>query len=443
VAFLVKVVFGMARKQLKHRILVATASRWFPTARLAMALSNAGCTIEAVCPSNHPLSLTSALHRTYRYHGLAPIRSLRAAIVATRPDLIIPGDDLAVQHLHCLYFQEQRKGKEGAVICALIERSLGAPESFPLVYTRTALMELADEEGVRVPKTAVITDSEDLKKSIAQIGFPMVLKADRSSGGKGVRIVRTFEEAERALRRLQAPPLLARAAKHALFDRDTTLVWPSLLRRRNTVNAQAFVAGREATSAVVCWNGTVLAGLHFEVINKNDSSGPATVLRLIENADMAAAAEKIARRLSLSGLHGFDFMLEAGTGNAHLVEINPRSTQVGHLTLGPGRDLPAALHAALSGEPLQEAPKVTEKTTIALFPQEWLRDPTSTFLKSGYHDVPWEERALVGAGIRKRLNRSAWDSLQHWIQGFSSEAPDQIESLLETKRLVEPPISLP
>ena len=61
-------------------------------------------------------------------------------------------------------------------------------------------------------------------------------------------------------------------------------------------------------------------------------------------------------------------MLEAHTGNAHLIEINPRATQVGHLALGPGRDLPAALYAALSGICPPAAPKVTENDTIALFP---------------------------------------------------------------------------
>ena len=98
---------------------------------------------------------------------------------------------------------------------------------------------------------------------------------------------------------------------------------------------------------------------------------------------MSAAAEKMVRRLKLSGLHGFDFMLEASTGNARLIEINPRATQVGHLTLGPGRDLPAALYAALSGEDLHPAPKVTENDIIALFPQEWMRDPDSAFLAIG------------------------------------------------------------
>src|SRR6202040_999068 len=166
----------------------------------------------------------------------------------------------------------------------------------------------------------------------------VVLKADGTYGGKGVKIVHTLEEAERAFRALQAPPTLARAAKRALVDLDRTLVWPSLLRRRALVNAQEFVTGREATSTVACWNGTVLAGLDFEVLKKRDSAGPATVVRLIENAEMSATVQKIVRRLKLSGLHGFDFMLETRTGEAYLIEINPRATQVGHLTLGLGRD---------------------------------------------------------------------------------------------------------
>ena len=204
--------------------------------------------------------------------------------------------------------------------------------------------------------------------------------------------------------------MLARAAKRALVDQDKTLVWPSLLRRRPVVNAQAFVAGREATSAVVCWKGAVLASLHFEVVNKASSRGHATVVRSIENAEMSAAAEKMARRLNLSGLYGFDFMLESETGNAYLVEINPRSTQVGHLSLGPGRDIPAALYAALSGKAVEATPKITEKDTIALFPQEWIRDAESPFLRLAYHDIPLEEPELIRDCVSNYQKQSAWYS---------------------------------
>jgi hypothetical protein len=405
----------------KPKVLIATTARWIPTARVIVALENAGFTINAVCPSGHPLSKTDAVRKIYKYRGLDALASFGEAIAASKPDLIVPGDDLAAQQLHLLYEQEHRKGDAGKPVCALIARSLGAPENFPLLYARAAFIQLAQEDGIRVPKTQVIRNIADLEKWMSAAGadFPVVLKADGSSGGDGVRVVRTLEEANRGLRALQAPPLLLRAAKRALIDRDFALVWPSLLRRRSVVSAQTFIAGREATSAVACWKGEVLASLQFEVLNKVASSGHATVLRAIDDAEMSAAAEKIVRRLNLSGVHGFDFMLESQSGDAYLLEINPRLTQVGHLTLGPGRDIPAALFSAVSGQAVCPAPKITEENTIALFPQEWIRDSASPFLQSAYHDVPWDKPELIRACVRARRKQRAWYSQQNRVQALS------------------------
>jgi len=63
-------------------------------------------------------------------------------------------------------------------------------------------------------------------------------------------------------------------------------------------------------------------------------------MRLIDSCEMSIVAEKIVRRLHLSGLIGFDFMLEEQTGNPYLIEVNPRATQVGHLTLAQGAIFP-------------------------------------------------------------------------------------------------------
>jgi aspartokinase/homoserine dehydrogenase 1 len=396
----------------KPTVLIATTDRWYPTARLGMALANAGCNVEGVCPSGHPLAKTRAVPRPHLYRGLTPLKSFADAIAATKPDFIVPGDDLATRHLHEIHRREQQKGRAGSAICELIERSLGAPESFSIAYARTSFMEVARKEGIRVPETQIIADVRGLRSWIDRKGFPVVLKADGTSGGVGVRVVHTMDQAARGFGKLQAPPLLARAAKRALVDQDKTLIWPSLLRRRSVVNAQVFVAGHEATSTIVCWQGEVLAALHFEVLTKRSSSGPATVLRLIENGDIAMAAQKLAKRLKLSGIHGLDFMLEAETGNTYLIEMNPRPTQVGHLALGAGRDLPAALYSALSGEPLREAEKITENDTVALFPHEWRRDPNSAFLRTSYHDVPWEEpdlvlSCLVGSNAKRSLQLNA------------------------------------
>jgi hypothetical protein len=349
---------------------------------------------------------TNAVQERYRYHGLLPLTSFSDAINEAKPDLIIPGDDLATQHLHRLHERESRKGNSKSSLQSLIERSLGSADGFPVAYSRITFIDIAREEGIRTPETASIKSASELREWIARFGLPMVLKADGTNGGEGVRIVRAEKDAERAFHALQAPPLLARAAKRTLFDQDAALFRPAILRKQFTISAQKYVHGTEGTSAVACWNGKVIASLHFEVVNKKHAAGHATVVRAIDNAEMTGAAVKLAQRLSLSGLYGFDFMLEAGTRNAYIIEINPRATQVGHLALGPGRDIPAALFSAVSGQTLQVSPPVTEKDTIALFPQEWLRDPASPYLRSAFHDVPWEEPELIRECIvsRKKSN---------------------------------------
>lgn len=404
-------------------ILLATTDRWYPTARLAIALAKAGCVLDAVCPSGHPFVLTKAVRHFYPYNGLSPVASFARAIRETNPDVVIPGDDLASWHLHELYAREKQRRTERNSICELIERSLGAAESFSVVRSRNAFMDLAREEGVRVPLTEVIRDKNDLLNWITNAGFPTVLKANGTSGGDGVKVVNTVEEAESSFRKLHSPPLLARAAKRAVVDQDLTLVWPSVFRRRPVVNAQSFVAGREATSAIVCWQGAVLASVHFEVVQKMRLTGHATVIRRIEHPEMTFAAEKIARRLKLSGFHGLDFMIEAGTGNAYLIEINPRTTQIGHLAFGPGHDLPAALYAAITGQQIAAGCKITDRDTIALFPQEWKRDPESSFLTSAYHDVPWSEPQMVSACISKVQKQRSQNSSKSFQKMPVSPAP--------------------
>jgi hypothetical protein len=411
---------GRASITSKPTVLVVTTRRWFSSARLGIALSQAGFTVEVICPSRHPVKTTSIVRRVHPYNGLAPLTSLLEAITAAKPDLIIPSDDLAARQLHDLHSTQLRRGKAGSSVCALIERSLGSSDSFSVVYERAAVLKLAREEGIRVPDSEVIVETSDLDGWIERTGLPVVLKSNGTSGGEGVRIVHTLEDARRAFQALKAPPGFIRAVKRALADQDLTLISPMLLRRRGVVSAQTFIAGRDATSLVACCKGVILAGLHFEVINKQDSTGPASVLRIVENPEMSHAAEKIVHRLNLSGLHGLDFLLEAETGNAYLIELNPRTTQVGHLRLGPGRDLPAALYAAVSRNVIQETPAVTQNKTITLFPQEWTRNPESPFLLSGYHDIPWEEPELVRACLRRPWKWRAWSFQQKWAEAFST-----------------------
>jgi biotin carboxylase len=265
--------------------------------------------------------------------------------------------------------------------------------------------------GIRGPATAVVRTRAELAAWLAAHGCPAVLKTDGSYGGRGVRIVHSPAEAHRTWDVLGAPPSAGRALKRALVNRDMNYLVPWLRRTRPIVNAQRFVAGQDANCTVACWKGTVLASITVAVLRTVGPRGPASVIRPIEHREIQAAVETIVGRLKLSGLIGLDFLLEDGTGAAHLIELNPRAPQVGHLPLGPGRDLPAALRAVLSGEPIRPTPPVTEADVIALFPQEWMRDAESPFLQTAYHDVPWEEPDLLRACVVEPIAVRAWSAL--------------------------------
>ena len=352
------------RGVLVPKVLLTDTNRWAHAARIAIGLTEAGCRVSAVCPTSgsHPLLRTRVVQETFPYSGLRPLESLVAAIEATQPEIIIPCDDRGVEHLHELYERARNLGTSGAALANLIQHSLGSPESYSIVSARSDLLRIACEEGIRVPDTKPIKTVEDLKSWQVGRPFPWVLKGDGTFGGKGVRVAHTPREAEKCFLEIAGMYGAKRAIKRAIVNRDPFWLRPWWRHARPAVIAQAHILGRPANCAVVCWRGRVLAGIGVEVVSALGSTGPATVVRVVDNPEMMLAAERITRRLKLSGFFGLDFMIEDGSGLTYLIEMNPRSTPLCHLRLGNGRDMIGALWAQLAGQSLRETPPVTQYT---------------------------------------------------------------------------------
>jgi formate-dependent phosphoribosylglycinamide formyltransferase (GAR transformylase) len=400
---------------MKPKILLATTCRWFSTARLAISFSEFGSTVELVGPWGHPATKTTALSHRYSFRGLVPAASFHAAIDQAKPDLIVACDDLATIHLHRLYSILLQKGEANTRTAVVLRRSLGPPSSFSALESRSELMVLARSLGVRTPETSVVTKAS-LTRWLMKNGFPAVLKTDGSNGGRGVQVVRTMEMAEYAFAELSAPPLALRAVKRALFDQDRTLLKPCIQRSMPVVNAQVLVSGRDATLSVACWEGEVVAAISAAVLKKQMQDGPSSVLRLIDHPEMSRTAEKIVRRLGLSGFFGFDFILGEQNDSATLIEVNARATQICHLALGTHHDLAVALSSMVGGEPIPATRPVSNLEVIALFPQEWHSDPASEYLATAYHDVPWREPGLVKACVDFYTDQKKWYSSRRCVE---------------------------
>ena len=391
----------------KPKVLLTETSRWQCVVRMALALTDMGFAVSAVFPRKaHPLRKTRAVDQSFEYSPLRPLESLRKAIELTRPDLIIPCDDRAVQHLQELYACSRNLGVAGNLVADAIERSLGAPESHRIVGSRYELLNVARELDIPVPEMAPVASTGDIQSWCAREPLPCVLKADRSWGGCGVRIADTAASAETSFLQLFRKPTFLRAVKRLTINRDPFYLRPWWRQFQAPVLVQRHISGKPANCAVVCWEGNVLAGICVEVVASPSETDPATVVRVIHSPEMLFAARQLAGRLRLSGFFGLDFMIEHGTGTPYLIEMNPRCTPLCHLQLGRDRDLVSALWAQLSGQPLPDIPPVTENAIIAYFPQALLA--STGFPASAYLDMPrgapglaaeflrpWPERTLL------------------------------------------------
>lgn len=386
------------------KILITDTNRWPAAARLAMALAKCGCEVSAVCPEGHPLLKTRALRQGFPYSGVRPLESLKTAIEGFNPNVIVPCDDRGVQHLHDLFDWARSRGEAGAGIANLIKRSLGAPESYPIVSSRNDLLQIAQGEGLAIPETRPIRTVEDFKDWQEGHAFPWVLKADGTFGGRGVRIAQNRKEAEQYFLEMSRPHKFLRVLKRLVVNRDPFWLLPWWNRTSPAVIAQSFVKGRPANCAVVCSEGKVLAGIAVEVVSSDGITGPASVVRVSENPVMLHCAEKIARRLGISGFFGLDFMIDEASGSTLLIELNPRCTPLCHLQLGKGHDMVEALRAQLSGEAVRETIPVTQNQLIAYFPQAWTSK--SEYLDSSFQDIPKDEPELIAELLRPWPDRS-------------------------------------
>jgi hypothetical protein len=162
------------------------------------------------------------------------------------------------------------------------------------------------------------------------------------------------------------------------------------------VVVQSFVAGQLANCAVACWRGEVLASIAVEVVSSRSHFGVATVVRPVEGSVMKAAARSIVRHLNLSGLCGFDFIIDGVSGQAKLIEINARATQINHMRWGSGLDaahaLGRALGGAMSGVDVEAEPTPAE---VLLFPHRPPSDSEGPCFADAGYDLPWEEPELM------------------------------------------------
>lgn len=411
------------------------ASKWWPlSARLAQAFLREDCRVAAVCPDHHPLNFVAGIERIHRYAGRSSLASLHRAIVASDPWLVIPCDDGVVAQLHALH-------GEFPTLRPVIERSLGCAQSFPIVRSRFALLMLARDLGLPIPRTRAVSSSADLRDWHREVSPEGILKADGESGGNGVQLSRCLDDSLSAWPQLRAPLGRLTAEKRLFIDRDPLAVWQTKSREPRGVIIQELINGRPANSMIACRGGVVQAMLSVIVVASAGPTGAAIVVRRINNEAMCRAAQLIAGRLRLSGFFGLDYVIDSLTDTPYLVEMNPRCTQLGHLEFGEQASLAAALIASWRGPRAAaalgrgaRAHASRERIAgecVAFFPQAVAAGPAvGSLVAASHHDVPKDApELLVELGLPPWPNRSLRARCYHSWRPPARSEPVIFESM--------------
>jgi predicted ATP-grasp superfamily ATP-dependent carboligase len=239
--------------------------------------------------------------------------------------VLIPTDDIALSLL-----SQARARFDGMAVLPFPDA-----EIVQLAHDKGALMSLAEEKGVPVPRTLVVREPADLERAVQHVGFPAVVKARVSRlavGGQwrsaaGTRYVHTRAELE--------------AACSAVVD---TVPFPLV---------QEYIPGDGRGVFALMNRGRLRAAFAHRRLREKPPSGGVSVLSesVALDPEVLAQAEQILEALKWHGVAMVEFKRDARDGVSNLLEINGRFWGSLQLSVDAGVDFPYLLYQlAVAGD---------------------------------------------------------------------------------------------
>jgi pyruvate carboxylase len=183
---------------------------------------------------------------------------------------------------------------------------------------KIAARSLAHASGVAVlPATGLLP--QDIARAAdlaATIGFPLMIKASRGGGGRGLRVAQSAAE-------LPALIEAARREAHAAFAEDDVYA-EKLLRRARHVEVQ-ILGDLHGTLVHLFERDCSVQRRHQKVVEW----APAPCLTPAERGRLCAAALAVARSAGYTHAGTVEFLLDVDTRAFYFIEVNPR-LQVEH-----------------------------------------------------------------------------------------------------------------
>ena len=353
------------------RLLLVSLQDWPQACRIPKHLSLAGFDVSVFTGVGETVNLSRFPVQFFHVNpdasdplmmqGLA--MALRNVCASLQPHAILPVDEVSVTLLNYLeIFVHRNPSPENQQIAQLVLDARGSPTHHQAARSKLLAPALAREAGLLTPAQTNCVGMLAAQRFAEVHGYPVVMKAEYGTSGEGVSICRSAADVQTA--------------------------WTG-----EPVAMQSYIEGQRHFCDGLAHRGRLVCANGFEVLHVYPTpTSPSTVIRAVHQPALLAASQQFVEHIGLSGIFSIDFIVTAG-GDSYFLECNPRCTPSTYLGALAGNDLFTALFDTLHSRPVEQ--NRTTDTLIALFPKEYLRDPASPYLWKAFHDVPWDEPALL------------------------------------------------
>jgi acetyl-CoA carboxylase biotin carboxylase subunit len=212
------------------------------------------------------------------------------------------------------------------------------PENMRALGDKATARKVAREAGVpTVPGTDEVESVEEAKRAALEIGYPVILKASAGGGGRGMRVVHTEEDLERAV-------LQAQEEARAAFGNPAVYL-EKYIEEPKHIEIQVLGDGERV---VHLWERDCsIQRRHQKLLEEAPSVLPLETRRAI-----AEAARRLAEHVGYVSAGTLEFLVDK-EGNFYFIEMNTR-IQVEHpvTEMVTGVDLVQAQFRIAMGERL-------------------------------------------------------------------------------------------
>lgn len=268
-------------------------------------------------------------------------------------------------------------------------------EAFDHVQGKIACARFFDELGLPQPGWSVLTDPEDVRRLV----LPCWLKAEFSTAGRGVRLVATTEEAERAAR---------------------------LLLAAGPVMVQQPAAGAYAQVAGLFSHGRLVAA-HTSELVAIGAGGSAAARLSVDHPLARTHIEALGRALRWHGGLTLDYLHV--DGRPTYIEANPRTVEPANAAAS-GVDLPRLTIALSRGDELPATPVIG---------RAGVRTHGALALALGTAETTGSRRATIATLGRALTRRGALHDSCEVLTPVSQDPPSLLPLIVVAAQVVAAP----